>query len=187
MAEEKAKIVKTEETERKTKSRKLATSFFIISLIMAPVLFLCASFDPIFDFLYTFFFIFLLIFLVSGAALIALYIYNSDKFKAPKQPIAGILCLVIGILLNLVVILSSAPFIFVSRGSCIRPMGWAGLMFLVAMSALLLGLPICTISFIIDKKKMWSVVGLILALSPLPLAIMLLYVFAFICGFELAP
>ncbi len=187
MAEEKAETEKANAQEKKPRTSKLAALFFIISLIMTPLLFLYASYDPIFDFLYTYSFVCLVILLVSGAVLIALYIRNADKFKASKQPIAGILSLVIGVLFNLIVVFSSAPFVFVSRGSHIRPMGWAGLMFLVAMSALLLGLPLCTVSLIVDKKKIWAVIGLILVLSPLPLAVILLNVLAFVCGFELAP
>jgi hypothetical protein len=103
-----------------------------------------------------------------------------------KIPASGKIALVTGILGNGIVIAYSLPFFAVPRGSGIRPMGWAALMFLIAFWTLIVGLPFSLISFKSCSKRV-SIISLLLSLTPLPLASTLLHLIAAICGLELEP
>jgi hypothetical protein len=103
-----------------------------------------------------------------------------------KIPPFGILALIAGLLGNGIVVASEIPLLMLAPGTSIRPMGWAALMFLVALVTLIVGLPSSLISFKSCSKRV-SFVALLLSLTPLPLASVLLHLIARICGLDLAP
>ena len=103
-----------------------------------------------------------------------------------KIPPSGMMALIAGVLGNGVVIAYAIPFLTLAPGTSIRPMAWAALMFLVALVTLIVGLPSALISFFSCSKRV-GIAGLLLSLTPLPLASVLLHLIAKICGLELAP
>jgi len=108
-------------------------------------------------------------------------------FKAfLRIPTFGKIALVAGILGNGIVIAYTIPFLTLAPGTGIRPMGWAALMFLVALGTLIVGVPSSLISFKSCRKRI-GFAGLVLSFTPLPLASVLLHLIAKICGLELEP
>ena len=103
-----------------------------------------------------------------------------------KIPPSGKIALIAGFLGNGIVVASEMPLLALAPGTGIRPMGWAVLMFLVAFGTAIVGLPASLISFTSCRKRV-GIVGLLLSLTPLPLASVLLHVIARICGLDLEP
>ena len=93
----------------------------------------------------------------------------------------------LGAFFNLVIVVNAVPFLFVPHGHGVRPMGWAVLMFVTAGAALWLGLPLALLSRLRGERGRLAGWGIVLSLTPLPLALILLHSLSAICGFELEP
>jgi hypothetical protein len=115
-----------------------------------------------------------------------LWFFNRRKSKPvtdKKRRVATTLALGTGIIFNLLVLVSTIPFLSVPRGRGIRPMGWAMFVFEMAFLALVIGLPMTIIGFVTERSRRLNILATCLALTPLPLAIILLRVLAAACGF----
>jgi hypothetical protein len=91
----------------------------------------------------------------------------------------------LGILPNLVVLVTGLQFFFVPPGSGIRPMGWAALVMLLALS------PLAVIPFsifaIIKERSVLPIVGILLSFCPSPFGHWLMQFAADRVGFILEP
>jgi len=95
--------------------------------------------------------------------------------------------LVIGIVANTIVVIITIPFFFnIPIGAEIRPMGWAGISFLIALGSIILGLP-CSLVGILSKRRLIGWISLVLVLSPELMASGLLHIAAAMCRFTLLP
>lgn len=91
-----------------------------------------------------------------------------------------------GLAVNLLVVVSTLPFLLVPRTTSVRANGWGLLVFTFAIYSLVVILPPSWQQVRVGK---WGagVLGIVLALAPFPLAYWLFHLCAQIKGYELAP
>ena len=92
----------------------------------------------------------------------------------------------VGIAVNLLVVVSTLPFLLIPRTASVRAGGWGLLVVGYALYSLAVGLPQ---SWRQMRFGQWGagLLGVVLALAPLPLAFWLFHLCARIKGYELAP
>jgi hypothetical protein len=95
--------------------------------------------------------------------------------------------LVVVVAAHVLVFLFSIQFFFVPAGSEIRPMGWAGFMFLIAAVAFVLGLPLGIIATIREKPKFLGIIGIVMSFTASFFSTFLLHFAERLKGFVLEP
>ena len=90
----------------------------------------------------------------------------------------------LGVIANLLVLFLNLQYLAVPRGSDIRPMAESAVEGLIAFVALIIGVPLSYKK--IAGRRQWSLSGIILNLSPMPLGIVLIHLFAYWGGWTLA-
>ena len=88
-----------------------------------------------------------------------------------------------GVLANLLVIVLNLRFLKVPRGTDYRQMGEAILEGLIAFVTLIVGVPLSYKK--IAGRKQWSILGIMLNLTPMPLGIVLIHLIAYWHGWTL--
>lgn len=115
---------------------------------------------------------------------------TSPKPSAPlRSNIAttAILGLGVGIASNGYAIYTTLMLLSIPRGTAIRPMGLAMLLWQLALGSLLLGVPLSAIGCYQSRgsQRMWGILGILLNLVVLPVGVGLLWGVAYVAGLTL--
>jgi hypothetical protein len=105
--------------------------------------------------------------------------FNSRPFSTAS--------LVVTVSAHVLVFLFSIQFFFIPAGSEIRPMGWAGFMFLIAAFAFVIGLPLGIIAATREKPKFLGIIGIVMSFTASFFSTFLLHFAEHLKGFVLEP
>ena len=111
---------------------------------------------------------------------------KSDGLGVPRFGHLAPFGVAVAMLLNLGVLASGYQFVSVTPGAYIRPMGWAGLVFMLGAVGLTVSLPASLVGWLVAKRRRLGLIGVILSMTPVPLGVILLHSFAAWIGFHLA-
>ncbi|MCY2932000.1 MAG: hypothetical protein NTV86_21400 [Planctomycetota bacterium] len=128
----------------------------------------------------------LAMFLAGLAGVIALRPAGEKPGDPGRSHRIGVTGIVVGGVANGLVLVFSSGLFFVHPGEHIRPMGWASLMFNLALVTLYVSLPISVVAIIREKPRYVGVISVVLGITPLPFAMILLHGLSAIIGFGLA-
>ena len=160
---------------------------WLLRIIIAVVCFMVIC--SLVEFLFYMTFIFQSIGLVFVIIGIHLLIKNSQKrqYGGEKTNTAGLSSLSSGFICCLYAALSCAHLYIYYYGRAIRAMGWAAFVFYVELIAIIFGLSFSVIGLIKDKKKVFSLIGLVLAFCPLLVSLVLLHLGVLLGLYTLKP
>jgi len=127
------------------------------------------------------------IFFIGLAGLVFIYSRDNSRFAVLRSRPFTTVALVLVVMAHAVIVAVSAQFFFVPAGSEIRPMGWAGFVFIVSGVSFLLIVPASIVAIIKERPRLLGIIGLIGAFTSFPLSSFILHLAARIKGFELEP
>lgn len=99
----------------------------------------------------------------------------------------GLAAVGVAAIAHVLVLAFSVQFFFVSAGAEIRPMGWAAMMFLIAICTFAIAVPTGAIAIKKERPRYFGILGLVLGFTPIGFALFLLNFAARIKGFDLSP
>ncbi len=123
--------------------------------------------------------------LLAGLGMLSWLGVGRSGFLSDQKHASTRACLVLALGAHLLVIAFSCQFFTIKAGTPIRPMGWSMLVFLIALGSLATVLPLGIRGIKKERHRILGAIGCLLALTPLPLAMIMLRCAQKICGFVL--
>jgi len=161
-------------------------SLRITVIVVFGFMVVCSLFEPLFYMTFMIQPIGLIVVIIATHLLVR--ISQRRKYgQGERTNTGGVSSLLSGTICCLYVALSCAHLYIYHYGQDIRAMGWAGFVSFVALIGVISGLYFSISGLIKDRKKLFSLGGLVLGFCPWPLASLLLHLGSWLGVFGLKP